>query len=54
VRDQIQQRIFEDRLEGETQKLIERLRSQAVIEWKDPTYQRLYAKALGGAVPVQQ
>ncbi len=51
VRDQIQQRIFEDRLGGETQKLIERLRSQAVIEWKDDSYRQLYAKALGEANP---
>jgi peptidyl-prolyl cis-trans isomerase SurA len=51
VRDLIQQRIFEDRLDGETQKLLERLRSQAVIEWKDESYRQLYAKALGEAVP---
>ncbi len=47
VRDQIQQRIYEDRLDGETQKLLERLRSQAVIEWKDDTYRQMHAKALG-------
>jgi len=51
VRDQIQQRIFEDRLDGESQKLVERLRSQAVIEWKDESYRQLYAKALGEANP---
>jgi peptidyl-prolyl cis-trans isomerase SurA len=51
VRDQIQQRIFEDRLEGEVHKLLERLRAQAVIEWKDESYRQLYAKALGEAVP---
>jgi peptidyl-prolyl cis-trans isomerase SurA len=51
VRDQIQQRIFEDRLDVETQKLLERLRSQAVIEWKDETYRKLYAQALGDATP---
>jgi peptidyl-prolyl cis-trans isomerase SurA len=51
VRDQIQQRIFEDRLGGETQKLLERLRSQAVIEWKEESYRQLYAKALGEATP---
>jgi peptidyl-prolyl cis-trans isomerase SurA len=54
VRTDIQQRIYDDRLEGETQKLLERLRSQAVIEWKDQTYQGLYAQALGETVPVQQ
>ncbi len=47
VRNEIQQRIFEDRVDAETQKLLERLRTQAVIEWKDDTYRQLYAKALG-------
>jgi peptidyl-prolyl cis-trans isomerase SurA len=51
VRDDIQQRIYQDRLEGESQKLVERLRSQAVIEWKDESYRQLYAKALGEANP---
>ena len=50
VRNEIQQRIFEDRVDAETQKLLERLRTQAVIEWKDDTYRLLYAKALGEAV----
>ena len=47
VREQIQQHIYEDRLDGETQKLLERLRSQAVIEWKDDAYRQMHAKALG-------
>jgi peptidyl-prolyl cis-trans isomerase SurA len=50
VRNEIQQRIFEDRVDAETQKLLERLRTQAVIEWKDDTYRQLYAKALGEAL----
>jgi peptidyl-prolyl cis-trans isomerase SurA len=50
VRNEIQQRIFEDRVDAETQKLLERLRTQAVIEWKDDTYRLLYAKALGEAL----
>ena len=42
VRQEISQRIYEDRLGGETKKLIERLRGQALIEWKDESLKKLY------------
>lgn len=42
VRQQISQRIYEDRLDGETKKLIDRLRAQALIEWKDPSLKKIY------------
>jgi len=42
VRQEISQRIYEDRLGGETKKLIERLRGQALIEWKDDSLKKLY------------
>jgi hypothetical protein len=46
VKVNIQQRIYEDRLEGETQKLLTRLRGQALIEWKDDTYKQMYEKKI--------
>lgn len=45
VRDQISQRIYNERLEGETKKYIVKLRTQALIEWKDEAYKRIYEKA---------
>jgi len=44
VRDRIGQRIFEARLDTETEKLLTGLRSQAVIEWKDDGYKQMYEK----------
>jgi parvulin-like peptidyl-prolyl isomerase len=46
AKDQIQQRILEGRIDVERAKLIERLRSQAVIEWKDEAYRKMYETAL--------
>ena len=42
VRQEISQRIYETRLDGETKKLIDRLRTQALIEWKDESLKKLY------------
>jgi hypothetical protein len=33
-------------VQGEQKKYIEKLRTQAVIEWKDENYRKLYEKAL--------
>jgi peptidyl-prolyl cis-trans isomerase SurA len=44
-RDQIQQKILDDRLEVEKAKFIEKLRLQAVIEWKDDAYKKMYETA---------
>jgi peptidyl-prolyl cis-trans isomerase SurA len=45
VRDQITAKIYEARLEGETKKFLEKLRAQALIEWKDESYKQMYEKA---------
>ena len=44
-RDQIHQKILGDRLEVEKAKFIEKLRAQAVIEWKDDSYKKMYEAA---------
>jgi parvulin-like peptidyl-prolyl isomerase len=46
VKPEIEQRIRESRLDVETDKLLGRLRAQAVIEWKDDGYKELYEKRL--------
>jgi peptidyl-prolyl cis-trans isomerase SurA len=45
VRQQVNQRIYDARIDGETKKHIEKLRGQAIIEWKDDTYKQMYEKA---------
>ncbi len=44
VRTDIEQAIRLERLGPETQKLLERLRTQAVIEWKDENFRKMYEK----------
>lgn len=46
VRREIENAIRNERLEPETQKLLTRLRSQAVIEWKDDTLRQIYEQRL--------
>ena len=46
VRETIGQKIYQERLGGEQKKYIEKLRAQALIEWKDESYRKLYEKAL--------
>ena len=46
VRDAIAQKIYQGRAAGETRKYLERLRAQALIEWKDEGYRQMYEKAL--------
>jgi peptidyl-prolyl cis-trans isomerase SurA len=46
IRPQIEQRVRSDRLQGETEKLLARLHTQAVIEWKDEAFRLMYEKAL--------
>jgi parvulin-like peptidyl-prolyl isomerase len=46
VRDKISQKVYADRLEGETQKFLAKLRGTALIEWKDDTYKALYDKGV--------
>ncbi len=45
VRQNVNQRIYDARIDGETRKHIEKLRGQALIEWKDETYRQMYEKA---------
>jgi len=46
VRSEIEQTLREERIEPETEKLIGRLRSQAVIEWKDDGFKKIYEQAV--------
>ncbi len=46
VRDKISQKVYSERLEGETQKFLEKLRGTALIEWKDDNYKTLYDKGV--------
>lgn len=50
VRDDINQKIYESRLDVETGKLLANLRKQALIEWEDDAYQQMYQKGLNGGV----
>ena len=45
VRDAITAKIYESRMDGENEKFLERLRTQALIEWKDDSYKQMYEKA---------
>lgn len=42
VHQAIMQKIYAERLDGETKKYVERLRGQALIEWKDDNLKKLY------------
>jgi len=46
VRDKISQKVYSERLDGETQKFLTKLRETALIEWKDDTYKQMYEKAI--------
>jgi parvulin-like peptidyl-prolyl isomerase len=46
VREEIANRIYAERVEAESQKYVEKLRAQALIEWKDPQLKAMYEKAL--------
>jgi hypothetical protein len=46
VREAVMQRIYDERIDGETDKHIEKLRAQALIEWKDDTYRLMYENAM--------
>lgn len=42
LRNEISNRIYESRLGSETEKFLAKLRTQALIEWKDDTYKKMY------------
>ena len=53
VRDQILQKIFNERMNVERLKHIEKLRTQALIEWKDDGYKQMYERALAARKTVK-
>jgi len=46
VREDIAQKIYEQRVNGETQKYLDKVRAQALIEWKDEALKEMYDKQL--------
>ena len=46
ARDQISERVFTDKRKAEFQKYIEKLRGQAIIEWKNPDVKRAFDEGL--------
>jgi len=46
VRDQIAQRVYAERLDGETKKYLGKLRTQALIEWKHDEMRKMYEKRM--------
>jgi peptidyl-prolyl cis-trans isomerase SurA len=46
VKNEIESELRQERIEPETEKLLGRLRTQAVIEWKDDTFRKLYEQEL--------
>ena len=46
AREQISERVFTDKRRQEFQKYLERLRSQAIIEWKNPDVRKAYEEGL--------
>ena len=44
VRDEISQRIYQERLQGEMKTYLDKLREVALIEWRDPAYKEMYEK----------
>lgn len=46
VRNEIAQKIYEGRRDGEMSKYITKLRAQALIEWKDENFRKMYEQGL--------
>ena len=46
VRSEIAQKIYESRRDGEMSKYLGKLRAQALIEWKDEDYKKMYEQGL--------
>ena len=55
AREQIGDRVFTDKRKGEFQKYLEKLRNQAIIEWKNLDVQRAFEEGLKQQIarPVQ-
>lgn len=54
VKNEVERDIRDERLDPETEKMLSRLRSQAVIEWKDDGFKRMYEKALAARQQASQ
>jgi peptidyl-prolyl cis-trans isomerase SurA len=50
VRNDIRQKIYGERVDAETRKFLTSIRTQALIEWKDPTLKEIYDKRLAERV----
>jgi ABC-type transporter MlaC component len=46
ARDQISERVFTDKRKAEFQKYLEKLRTQAIIEWKNQDVKRAFEEGL--------
>ena len=46
AREQISERVFTDKRKGEFQKYLEKLRAQAIIEWKNPDVRKAFEEGL--------
>ena len=51
VRDQIADKVGSSRLDGEQKKYIEKLRAQAIIEWKNDDLKKMYDLKMAGKSP---
>jgi len=51
VRDQIADKVGSSRLEGEQKKYIEKLRGQAIIEWKNDELKKMYEQKMAAKSP---
>lgn len=51
VRDQIADKVGSTRMEGEQKKYIEKLRAQAIIEWKNDELKKLYEQKMAAKSP---
>src|SRR5262249_58095253 len=46
AREQISERVFTDKRKAEFQKYIQKLRAQAIIEWKNPDIRRAFEEGV--------
>jgi parvulin-like peptidyl-prolyl isomerase len=51
ARDQLSERVFTQKRRDEFQKYLEKLRTQAIIQWKSPDLQKAYEEGLKLAIP---
>jgi peptidyl-prolyl cis-trans isomerase SurA len=51
VRDQIAEKVGSSRMDGEQKKYIEKLRAQAIIEWKNDDLKRMYEQKMAAKSP---